>query len=165
MQNRKKTRLQNYDYSQNGMYFITICTKDKKCFFGEIVNDKMVLNNFGKIVKNIWLELPSHNNNISIDEFIIMPNHIHGIIEIINVGDRHVCPLHLRHTQILPKVVGGFKAAITKKFNQLFPENNFKWQRSFYDHIIRKDESLNKIREYIMINPQQWHKDKNNPIN
>ena len=76
------------------MYFVTICTQNKKCYFGEIENNKMILNDFGKIADKLWQEIPNHNENVRLDEFIIMPNHIHGIIEIINVVDGHDRPLH-----------------------------------------------------------------------
>ena len=163
MKYRKQNRLSNYDYSQNGMFFITICTQNKKCYFGEIANDKMILNDFGEIADKLWREIPNHNKNVKLDEFIIMPNHIHGIIEIINVVDGHDRPLHSRSAQTIPLVIGGYKSAVTKTLNQQSPQNTFKWQRSFYDHVIRKNESLNKIREYIMINPQERNKDKYNP--
>jgi REP element-mobilizing transposase RayT len=175
MQHRKPNRLKNYDYSQNGMYFITICTKDKKCFFGEIINDKMILNDFGKIIQNVWLELPNHNDNISIDEFVIMPNHIHGIIEIVGtplvgVQDIDTTKTGTRPVTTISELIGTFKSLTTNQYiyhiknNGWKPFNKYIWQRSFYDHIIRKEESLNKIREYIMINPQQWNDDKNNPL-
>ena len=155
---RKKLRLQNYDYSQNGMYFVTICTQNKKHFFGKITNDEMKLNQCGKIVYECLVDIPNHFDDVIVNEFVIMPNHIHAIIEI--VVDRHVCPLQRRQQQLLPKVIGGFKASVTKNINNKFGKNNFKWQRSYYDHIIRKEESLKKIQEYIMINFSEWKKYK-----
>ncbi len=158
------------------MYFVTICTQNKKCYFGEIANDKMILNDFGKIAKTTLTELPNHYNNIKIDEFIIMPNHVHVIIEInvgtplVGVQDTNNVRTGTRPVPTISKIIGTFKSLTTNQYIYHVKNSNWKpfnkhiWQRSFYDHIIRKDESLNKIREYIMINPQQWNKDKYNPI-
>ena len=160
MKHRKKTRLSNYDYSQNGMYFITICTKNKRHFFGKIIDEKMILNEYGNIAQDVLTNLPNHYNNINIDEYIIMPNHVHVIIEI---NDNVWTGLKLvPTTHGLSEIIRGFKTFSSRKINDTNPTNKFQWQRSFYDHIIRKDESLNKIREYIMINPRQWNKDKYN---
>jgi REP element-mobilizing transposase RayT len=172
MKNRKPNRLFNYDYSQNGMYFVTICTKNREELFGEIENGKIVLNDIGKIAQKCWLEIPNHFPHISLDEFIIMPNHIHGILEIINpepVGGKNFCPL--RASQDLPwqtkwarslsSAVRGFKIGVTKWCN----ENNhqyFLWQRNYYDRIIRNENELNRIREYIRNNLANWERDRNN---
>lgn len=158
MKKRKQLRLKNYDYSQNGMYFVTICTYNKKCFFGKIIDNKMKLNVVGKIVKDVLLNISKHQKNVRLNEFVIMPNHIHCIIEI--VVDGHARPLQKRSAQTLPIVINGFKSATTKQINEKFGKNNFKWQRSYYDHIIRKEESLQKIKEYIMINSREWEKDE-----
>ncbi len=161
MRHRKQNRLQNYDYSQNGMYFVTICTKDKKCYFGEIVNDEMILNDFGEITQQVLLNLPNHYNNINIDTFVIMPNHVHVIVEINDNVGTGFKPVPTTHG--LSEIIRGFKTFSSRKMNEQKPLEKFKWQRSFYDHIIRKDESLNKIREYIIINPREWNKDELNP--
>lgn len=174
MKNRKLNRLINYDYSQQGMYFVTICTKNREELFGEIVNGKMVLNNVGNISQKCWMEIPNRFSNIHLDEFIIMPNHIHGIIEIINSLDINVWNAHVRSKNtnrskmLLSKSIQGFKSSVTRKI--LYPEQEriyafptkFAWQKSFYDHIIRNEIELNKIREYVFNNPQNWKQDKNN---
>jgi len=184
MNKRKATRLSNYDYSQIGLYFITICTKNKKCYFGQIVNDRMILNIAGKIIDKWWNEL-ENKFNITLHEYVIMPNHIHGIIEINNFPDAKttvgadlcVRPTTLskgqthRSVPTVSTIIQWFKTMTTNecirevKNGNLPRFNNQIWQRSFYDHIIRKNESLNKIKEYIIINPKEWHKDKLNTNN
>jgi len=166
MKHRKPNRLRNYDYSQNGMYFVTICTKGKKCFFGKVVNSKMELNIIGKITRKYLIDIPKHRTEVTIDEFIIMPNHIHLIVELIDTVVTEQCYVTTSNDEnigLLSKIIQSYKGVVTKEINELYPNNNFQWQRSFYDHVIRQHESLNKIREYIMINPQEWNKDKLNP--
>ena len=166
MKNRKPNRLRNYDYSQNGMYFITICAKDRFECFGEIKNGRMILNNPGKIAENLFLKIPNHFSSAFLDEFVIMSNHIHGIIEI-NVGNAYMRSLQSdRSKMLLSKVIHGYKSSVTREFNRLKKYNvDFKWQKSFYDHIIRNEISLNKIREYIQTNPEMWKRDRNNVEN
>ena len=167
--NKKLIRLQNYNYSQQGYYFITICTENKKYFFGDIVYGKMMLNNCGKIADKCWQEIPQHYPNVDLDVFQVMPNHAHGIIIINNVGVQNSEPLQQanRFQHIIPRSVGsiirGFKIGVTKQCRN--EKIDFQWQRSFYDHIIRQDESLDKIREYIVNNPIKWDLDRHNPKN
>ncbi len=172
----KTTRLAEYDYSQPGYYFITVCTKDKAHCFGEIVDNKMTLNGVGKIIETCWLEIPKHFDNVSLDEFVIMPNHIHGII-IINEGrmcrDEAMPRLYNgEHPQMsaispkpnsLPVIIGSFKSICVKIIRKSFPNTNFAWQPRFYDHIIRAERSYNGIQWYIQTNPERWDRDRNNP--
>lgn len=174
--NRKKLRLQNYDYSQNGIYFVTICTHNKKCFFGRVEDNKMKLNLAGKIIDKWWIEL-ENKFDIILHEYVIMPNHIHGIIEINNndVGtplggvrgwDNTNKMAPTRGATTISDIVGAFKSWATNKYiknvkmGRLPPFDKRIWQRSYYDHIIRKEESLQKIQEYIIINPSEWQKDE-----
>ncbi len=171
---RKYNRLQKYDYSQNGMYYVTICTHDKKCYFGKIEDDKMVLNEFGKIVEKFWLEIPKHYQNVIIDEFIIMPNHIHGIIiikcdhDIVvkNTVVTEQCSVTTMKNGktvnygLLSKIIMSYKNIITKVVRNKSNSHNFQWQRSYYDHVIRNEQSLEKVREYILFNSSNWKKDK-----
>jgi len=118
MQNRKPTRLKKYDYSQDGYYFVTVCVQDMKRVFGDIKNSAMALNECGEIAKTMWLEIPQHFENIQLDKFTIMPNHIHGIIIIDNdnVGNGHARSLQMkRQHQTLPVVVGAFKSVTTNE--------------------------------------------------
>ncbi|MBU3979223.1 transposase [Patescibacteria group bacterium] len=163
---RKLNRLQKYDYSQNGYYFITVCAKGKIEYFGKIENGKMILNEYGKIVKQQWLWLAKQYNYVNLDEFIIMPNHLHGIIVVGTGRD-----LSLRYEmpdkpkiKSLSELMGAFKTTSSKLIHRNgLPE--FQWQRSFYDHIIHDEKSLEKIREYIANNPLKWDFDRNNQDN
>ena len=166
--NRRSIRLKGYDYTQPGAYFITICTHGGKCLFGKIVNRDMILNDAGRTAEKCWQDIPKHFPYIELDEFIIMPNHIHGIIWVIgDVGAKNISPL--RNKQNRPgtsKTIGsvdrGFKIGVTKWMRQNTTIHNV-WQRNYYEHIIRTDESLNHIRQYIMLNPSQWSEDIENP--
>lgn len=179
MTTRKKIRLKNYDYSKPGCYFVTICSKNNGDIFGHIVNDKIILNKYGKIVKKIWTEIPEHFQHVELDEYIIMPDHIHGIIknvcrgliyqtrvnsDMINHAPTTDWILMKKKGITLGEIIRHFKAKATKQMRNLKGDNTFKiWQRSFYEHIIRNEESLNKIREYIKTNPATWAYDEENP--
>jgi REP element-mobilizing transposase RayT len=170
VQSRKKLRLAVRDYNQPGYYFITICTQDRRDYFGEIINNEMILSDIGKIVKQCWVDISDHFIDTRLDDYIIMPNHLHGVIEIVgdviwrkqenyvidDVGVANLRPLHQsndRSKMLLSKIIHGFKSSVTRFVNDLFPDNNFKWQRSYYDHIIRNEQSLLGIRKYIIDNP------------
>ncbi|HEX8974328.1 MAG TPA: transposase [Patescibacteria group bacterium] len=169
----KSSRLAGYNYSQDGMYFITICTRDREHFFGDIVDGKIILSEIGKIAEEYWKKIPNHFPFINLDEFVIMPNHMHGIIKInwnginhLNVETQNFASLHVNGNKFGPQsenlasVIRGFKVGV-KKFATMH-NTYFSWQPRFYDHIIRNDESLNKIREYIQTNPKMWERDRNN---
>ena len=161
MNNRKSNRLPEYDYSQDGYYFVTVCAKDRHEWFGTIENDIMELNEYGQIARKMWLEIPCHFESIKLDEFIIMPNHVHGIIII--VGDRHACPLRIgRQYQTLPVVIGSYKSAVARYIHQTKNGHDFHWQKSFYDQIIRDEKGLMQMREYMLNNPKQWELDVEN---
>ena len=152
-------RLPGYDYSQPGKYFVTICTNKNKCLFGSIINNKMKLNYFGRLTEKYWLEIPEHFTNTALDEFIIMPNHIHGIIVIKSNDDKHSNREYAnRKPKTLSTIVGSFKAGLTRNINQIRNKNESIWQPNFYDRIIRNQNELNKIREYIKRNPSNWGK-------
>ena len=159
---RKPTRLKNHDYSQAGYYFVTVCTYNRIELFGKIEVDQMVLNQFGNIAQNAWLDLPNHHKNIKLDEYIVMPNHIHGIIKTIHVGNGPARSVNINEiNDNLSIIIGSYKSAVTKQINRINP-NPFKWQKSFHDHIIRDDYSIYKIREYIINNHATWYTDENN---
>ena len=160
-------RLKNWDYSDDGWYFVTICVRHHEYVFGEIRNDEMVLNNIGKIVQKIWLDIPQHFKNIYLDEFIVMPNHVHGIIVIENNSCRGA-PWRARNRKFgglqkrsLSSVINHFKGTVTRWCNK--HECYFQWQRSFHDHIIRNDHALKKIRKYIHFNVEKWEDDLEHP--
>ena len=161
---RKPNRLRDYDYSQDGYYFITICTRGRKEFFGNIREGKLDLNRYGETVNQGWYDLPRHYPNGSLDSFVIMPNHVHGIIVIDNenvVGNG----LKPFPTHGLSEIIRGFKTFSSRKINEEIEiDNKFQWQKSFYDHIIRDERSLDLIREYIQNNPLKWDLDRENPL-
>ena len=171
------TRLNGYDYAQAGYYFITICTKDRIYWFGNIKNSEMIKSKIGEITDKCWLEIPSHFPFVELDKFIIMPNHIHGII-IINEQqiannkrrDAKFCVSTEEYknkfgpqSKNLSSIIRGFKIGVKNftKQNKI----DFAWQGRFYDRIIRNEEELNKIRQYIIDNPIRWELDKNNTEN
>ncbi|WP_273209923.1 transposase [Runella zeae] len=130
---RQSFRLQGYDYRRGGMYFVTICTKDRLPFFGKIVDNQMILSDIGQIVYDNWYKIPQFSPHIVLDEFVVMPNHIHGILAIISPVPSLQC-------------------------------NNataFAWQPKFYDRIIRNEQELYNIQNYIINNPKNWKDDEN----
>ena len=172
---RKSMRLKGYDYATEGAYFLTICTHEKNCFFGSIVNSEMVLSQAGQIAQSCWLEIPVHFPHVELDYFVIMPNHIHGIITIGAAEKSHIPKsekLAENYGSSTPKgtskavgtIVRGFKIGVTKWFRLNSNVLNV-WQRNYHDHIIRDERSLTGIREYIQNNPLQWDIDKYHPNN
>ena len=225
---RKSIRLKGYDYTHNGAYFITICTQNRIHRFGKIDNGEIVLNDAGKIALKCWQEIPEHFTNVKLDRFVIMPNHIHGIIHIEPqnpVGAKHFSPnngtpnpepstnfndstnaesstvgkrcftptndnhninpenpvgaKHFSPNNRLPKIkinrphgtsktvgsiVRGFKIGVTKWFHNgsQFNKKAKIWQRNYWEHIIRNDSELYRIREYIVNNPKMWDIDSLN---
>ena len=167
---RCSIRLKGYDYAQNGAYFITICVQNRVCLFGDIVNQKMRLNASGRMVDVQWQQLPNRFNHIKLDEYILMPNHLHGII-IVGAGlvpaqkEKRATTRVAPTKPILGMVVGGFKSITTNKYmngvqNHDWPPFDKRlWQRNYYEHIIRDDGSLSDIREYIVHNPKNWQQD------
>ena len=202
--NRKSIRLRDFDYSKSGAYFITLCIKNKDCLFGSISKSKVILSTIGCKAKKYWEEIPEHFDNVMLDEYIIMPNHIHGIICIINepvwevkknpVGVQYIEPLHKgfeplqsgdefykkglissddiekknEYQKLIPGSIGSiirtFKASVTRWCNAN-GYTNFKWQRNYYDRIIRNEKEMNHIRQYIFYNPVRWMFDSENPGN
>ena len=187
----ESARLKNYDYASNGAYFVTIVTKNRDYFFGKIMNNKMVLNEIGKIAHKFWNEIPKHFPFVQLDEMLVMPNHIHGILRIDNpdnavdgcdgdaVDGRDVaCNVSTDKTdktdktkneqmmKISPKqgtistIIRSFKSAVTRKSRKILP--NFAWQSRFHDRIIRDQNELNRIQQYIVKNPIMWERNRNN---
>jgi len=177
---RKTIALKDYDYSQNGIYFVTICTFQKTCIFGEI-NEKgsLILNSYGVIAYNEWFNTLNIRNNIRLGNFIVMPNHIHGIVIIdtyyseIKNNDLHqpakeildIPQLSLNKFispyQTIGSIIRGYKSAVTKQINSTRLNIEPVWQRGYYDHIIRNKESYIRISNYINSNPVNWLTDEN----
>jgi putative transposase len=165
MRQRRSIRLPNYDYSQAGAYFVTICTQNRKCLFGQILNNQMQLNDTGMLATKCWREIPEHFPHAVLDEFIVMPNHVHGIMILKNmaVGANNYSPLHHRHTgtsKTIGSIIRGFKIGVTKGLREKFPGIQ-PWQRNYYEHVIRDENDLNQIRQYVISNPMNWEKDEN----
>ena len=168
---RRSIRLKEYDYSQNGGYFITICSYGWKCLLGNVFDGIVKLSPIGKRAFKFWIEIPSHFENVKLDKFIIMPNHIHGIVMIYSdVGVQNFEPLQKqnRFQKIIPESIGSiirtYKSAVTHWCKENGYEH-FKWQRNYYEHIIRNEDDLKQIREYIIHNPLKWELDSENPKN
>jgi len=180
LHHRCSMRLREYDYSQAGAYFVTICIQNRECLFGEIRDGRMVPNDAGRMIQSSWNELPQHYPGIDIDAFVIMPNHIHGIIVLVGAGPC-ACPGNgklqknkgqprgVAPTLFLPDIVHRFKSLTTTRYKNGVaqfdwpPFNGKLWQRNYYEHIIRKEEELNRLWEYIVNNPTQWAFDGENP--
>ncbi len=200
---RRSIRLKGYDYSQAGLYFITICCQNRACLFGEITvgancirpNDKMancvrpndnrpkmILNKYGVIARNEWMKTPEIRNNVELGEFVIMPNHMHGIIRLLGRGelyspdnDGELNTLHSPDNVIetmgecnsplrgpsnnIGAIVRGYKSSVTKQLNLLNIGCSV-WQRNYHEHIIRDEQSYQRISDYIINNPAKWNDDK-----
>ena len=163
---RHSVRLKDYDYSQTGAYFVTICVQNKECLFGDVVDGEMHVNDAGEMVMRTWQDLPTHYGNIALDEFVIMPNHVHGIIVLCS-GDvgAGFKPAPTETKQYgLPEIVRALKTYSSRRINEIRNTPGTPvWQGNYYEHIIRNDGELNRIREYIVNNPEQWEEDENNP--
>lgn len=173
MHHRRSIRLKDYDYTQNGVYFVTICTHERLHLFGDVVDGAMVANARDEIVQSCWEEIPAHYAMVELDAFVVMPNHVHGLIVITRddvdhiVGATHGSPLPTHPTRpngpkrhSLGAIIGQFKSAVTRRINRLpnAPGHPI-WQRNYYEHILRNEESLNQMRAYVASNPVKWAED------
>jgi putative transposase len=185
---RRSIRLQSYDYSQAGALFVTICTNNRDNLFGDIVDGVMHLNDAGQIAERCWVDIPTHFPCVELDEYVIMPNHVHGIIvitdAITSVGAKNispdsassgskdvwakdVSPLRLVNrpngtSGTIGSIVRGFKIGVTKWFRQQNTIHTV-WQRNFWEHVIRNETERDRFREYIRDNPARWEQDTLNP--
>lgn len=179
-------RLQHWDYGSNGEYFITICTQNRIHYFGEIENGEMKMSRIGIIADVLWHEIKNHFKHIELGAFVVMPNHIHGIIMIcendienrnsvgVDIDDETVETTHALSLQpskspgqqrfqnqgknTISSIIGSYKSAISKHAHRLGLD--ISWQPRFYDHIIRDSESFHRISNYIINNPSNWQRDK-----
>ena len=186
---RRSIRLKGYDYSLQGLYFITICCQDKICRFGHIQNNEMILNEFGQIAYNEWVKLNQRFSNIELDAFQIMPNHIHFIIALNNINVSKPAPVGAGFTpaqnnnaqnqinqpmQIIGQpqgiaptvsdIIGAYKSLVTNACLEIYKSKDEIMgrflQRNYYEHIIRNEQSYQTIFEYIINNPKNWNNDK-----
>jgi len=170
LHHRRSIRLKGYDYSQEGLYFVTICCQNKECLFGKIVDNEMRLNNSGKIANDCWQQISKHFPNVILHEYVIMPNHFHGIIQLVgannhspendnnDTGAKDFSPLH-SPSKTIGSIVRGFKIGVTKWMRQNTDVYHV-WQRNYYEHIIRNERSLKNIVKYIVDNSKMWKNDK-----
>ena len=170
-------RLRGFNYAHPGAYFITVSTRNRICLLGDVVDDKMRLSEPGRLAQDVWEGLPTHYPHIRLDAWVVMPNHVHGIV-MLTEADPDPHPIragfkpaptatgtdasNARHG--LPEVVRAFKTFSARRINDVRGAVGTPvWQRNYYEHIIRDDEALNRIRQYIMDNPARWHEDPENP--
>jgi len=179
----RSVRVRGYDYTQPGAYFITVCTRDRNSLFGEVVDDQSCLNDFGRITQQEWLRTGLIRTTVQVDEFIVMPNHIHGILIVDEQGGSdcrgtvHRAPTASVRSYVLseeqfgrpvprsvPTIVRSFKATVTTRINALRgTPGKPVWKRGYYEHIIRSEDELGRIRQYIADNPLRWSLDRENP--
>lgn len=171
---RRSIRLPHWDYRESGAYFVTICTHDRLPLFGHVVEDQSRLNQFGRVVEEEWRRSADIRAEIALDAFVVMPNHVHGIVWIRRAptaGAQGLAPL--RHApgppfavqpKSLSSMIRGFKAASKMRVNGLRQApGTAVWQRNYFERVLRNDGELNRAREYILDNPRRWAEDKHNP--
>jgi REP element-mobilizing transposase RayT len=165
--NRHNMRLLYFDYAQPGAYFVTICVQDRRSVLGRVVGEDIELRQEGKIVERVWRELPQHYGHVELDQFVVMPNHVHGIVWITDDEPTHVgaglkpAPTKNAKRHGLPEIIRGFKTFSARRINQL-RETTGKafWQRGYYEHVIRDEDDLYRHRKYIQDNPLKWAADE-----
>lgn len=180
---RRSIRLKEYDYSQSGAYAITICVYNRECILGEVVDGNVILSPMGAKAREFWLAIPGRFENVRLDECIVMPNHVHGIIVVTGKDTKaaeagcveavHAPPRPAprepsmrtqRRQMLIPMIVGYFKMNSAKAANLLRDTPGVPvWQRNYYEHIIRTEAEWNAVRQYIVGNPLRWHEDEENP--
>ena len=161
---RRSIRLQGFDYTQPGAYFVTICTYHRECILGDVIDGEMRLSKPGSIVSECWADLVNHYPCVTLDSFVAMPNHIHGVIQLTDVAlDPTPMPARRR---ALPEIVRGFKTFSSRRINDSRSSpGTAVWQRNYYEHVIRDEQELEAVRHYIEGNPAKWAQDVDNPAN
>jgi putative transposase len=161
---RRSIRLWEYDYRRDGAYFLTMCAHNRRPLFGSILNGHVRLSSIGQIVRECWCEIPHHFSQARLDRFVIMPDHLHGVL-ILEGSSLHPGPRVQREfgTAIrgsLATIVGAFKSSVTRRLRQQGMKGHI-WQRNYYEHVIRNDDALWAIRRYIVTNPHRWRNGRN----
>lgn len=178
-QRRRSLRLHGFDYAQRGAYFVTVVARDHACLFGDVVDGAMRLNEAGRVAESCWAAIPDHFPHVALDAFVVMPNHVHGVVWIVgdvsaDVGARDrakdFSPLRRgasnfrSPSKTVGSVVRGFKIGVTKWMRANTGIRDV-WQRNYFEHVIRNEAALHRIRQYIIDNPARWHEDRENPAN
>ena len=164
---RRSLRLRDYDYRQDGAYFVTICTHNRQCLLGKVVDNEVILNLWGKLIESEWLQTELLRPYVSLDAHVVMPNHFHAIMflhhqeratqRVAPTKDKPIGP----NPASVGAIVGQFKSQVSKRISALWgPIKEPIWQRNYYEHIIRDEDDLNRIRQYIEDNPAGWPKDE-----
>ena len=163
---RRNLRLDGYDYRLNGAYFVTVCAHQMSCIFGNVVNGTMIPNAWGRIAQDEWRRTETVRSNIDLDLFVVMPNHMHGILLIADDLDQRgaAAQLQVRRDGNAPgslgQIIGHFKSIVTKRIRRASGSNDLKiWQRNYHDRIIRNEKALHEVRNYILANPGRWEED------
>jgi putative transposase len=166
--NRHSHRLRDYDYSQAGAYFLTLCLQDRICRFGDVVDGKVRLSSAGEMIDRIWRQMPVRFPSIVLDDWVVMPNHFHGIIILSDLTHPRA---ETSSAPMISRVIQAYKSETANTYSQGVRELGWPafigrlWQRDYYDHIIRDEPDLDRIREYIALNPSRWEEDRENPNN
>jgi REP element-mobilizing transposase RayT len=174
---RRSVRLRHYDYSQAGAYFLTICSKGRQCLFGQVIDGEIVLSDIGQVVASEWERTAEIRKEVELDAWVVMPNHLHAVViitqSLIDIAAAKPPPHILSDASIrgmgsikksLSSLVQGFKSATTKPINVMRGTPRVPvWQRGLWEHVIRNEDDLKRIREYIANNPRRWLEDENNP--
>ena len=172
----KSTRLKHWDYSSDGIYYVTICTKNRESFFGNVINGQSKLSIIGEVVSNEWVKTEQIRKYVQLDEWVVMPNHFHGIVIIQNNETNSIIRRDVARnvstemSQISPQsnslssIIRSFKSAVSNRCHK-YGFHNFAWQPRYYEHIIRNEKELNRIRKYIKNNLLQWDLDRENMKN
>ena len=171
---RRSIRLKEFDYSRPGAYFVTVCVNRKECLLGAVADGRVIAGPAGRMVQTVWEDMPRYYYGIEVDVFALMPNHIHGIIMLVGATPRG-CPASGQAqgpaptTLTLPDVVHRFKSLTTAHYRTAVAENGWRpfrdrfWQRNYYEHVIRSEDELDRVRQYILENPLRWDMDRENP--
>jgi putative transposase len=154
---RRSIRLPGYDYTQNGAYFVTICTWQRQHLFGEVIDGTMHVGELGSIVEFHWHKLVKYHQHLELDAFVVMPNHVHGILVLMENG-------RSSKRQSLSEIIRGFKTFSSRQINKYRDWAGVPvWQRGYYEHIIRNGDAWQNIRNYIFNNPSNWMHDELHP--
>ena len=162
MRNRRSTRLPKYDYTRSGVYFVTICTYRFASLFGRIVNGNVQLNSLGRLVEEEWRRTELVRPSVDVDLFVVMPNHLHGLLSISDCQAEQIPErAATMRANSLGSIIAQFKSKVTKRSRRLAnPRSVPIWKRNYYDHIVRNERSLARIRNYILENPSRWNDDR-----
>jgi putative transposase len=159
MHHRHSIRLPGYDYAQGGAYYITLCTSQRAHLFGHIADVRMALNDLGHAAEQEWLHTPHIRPNVGLDAFVVMPDHFHVVVMITERAEVAAASGFRSPSHTLGAIMRGFKAAVTRHANTLWgTSGQIVWQRNYYEHIVRDDADLDRIRRYIAANPMRWNR-------